>query len=57
MDGAGLGQALSAEFNDLSLEDIALYIDAFYLPQSPWGQRALSPKPWKKRLKSCHDFA
>lgn len=31
MDGARLGQALSAEFNDLSLEDIAKYTDAFYL--------------------------
>ena len=31
MDGARLGQALSAENNDLSLEDIAKYTDAFYL--------------------------
>jgi len=31
LDGARLGQALSAENNDLSLEDIAKYTDAFYL--------------------------
>jgi threonine aldolase len=31
MDGARLGQALSAENNDLSLEDIAKYTDVFYL--------------------------
>jgi len=31
MDGARLGQALSAENNDLSLEEIAKYTDAFYL--------------------------
>lgn len=31
MDGARLGQALTAENNDLSLEDIAKYTDAFYL--------------------------
>ncbi|MBT3338077.1 MAG: aminotransferase class I/II-fold pyridoxal phosphate-dependent enzyme [Anaerolineae bacterium] len=32
MDGARLGQALAAEDNDLSLEDVAKYTDAFY-----WG--------------------
>lgn len=31
MDGARLGHALSAENNDLRLEDIAKYTDAFYL--------------------------
>ena len=31
MDGARLGNALMAETNDLSLEDIANYTDAFYL--------------------------
>lgn len=31
MDGARLGHALTAENNDLTLEDIAIYTDAFYL--------------------------
>ena len=31
MDGARLGQALSAQNSDLSLEDVAKYTDAFYL--------------------------
>ena len=31
MDGARLGHALTAETNDLTLEDVAKYTDAFYL--------------------------